>query len=187
MFVLLATLTDESDKDFILGLYRNHYALVRQVIYGITRDRDDLEDLINDSYIRLIKNVSTLQALDCHKTVAYLVYTARSVAINYSSHRGVQGKHLYYGQDADIGDTVVDLGAAVEEIIVYRENVEELYQGLARLPESYRDVLYFRYILGMTDAEIAEKLDITTVSVRQYLARARRVARQRMQEVKIDA
>lgn len=187
MFVLLATLTDESDKDFILGLYRNHYALVRQVIYGITRDRDDLEDLINDSYIRLIKNVSTLQALDCHKTVAYLVYTARSVAINYSSHRGVQGKHLYYGQDADIGDTVVDLAAAVEEKIVCRENVEELYQGLARLPESYRDVLYFRYILGMTDAEIAEKLDITTVSVRQYLTRARRVARQRMQEVKIDA
>jgi len=187
LFVLLATLTDESDKDFILGLYRNHYALVRQVIYGITRDRDDLEDLINDSYIRLIKNVSTLQALDCHKTVAYLVYTARSVAINYSSHRGVQGKHLYYGQDADIGDTVVDLAAAVEEKIVCRENVEELYQGLARLPESYRDVLYFRYILGMTDAEIAEKLDITTVSVRQYLTRARRVARQRMQEVKIDA
>jgi len=187
LFVLLATLTDESDKDFILGLYRNHYALVRQLIYGITRDRDDLEDLINDSYIRLIKNVSTLQALDCHKTVAYLVYTARSVAINYSSHRGVQGKHLYYGQDADIGDTVVDLAAAVEEKIVCRENVEELYQGLARLPESYRDVLYFRYILGMTDAEIAEKLDITTVSVRQYLTRARRVARQRMQEVKIDA
>ena len=187
MFVLLVTLTDESDRELIIVLYRNHYALVRKVIYGITRDRNNIEDLINDSYIRLIKKISTLRALDCHRTVAYLVYTARSVAINYISHRGVQGKHLYYGQDADIGDTVVDLAAAVEERIVYRENVEELYQGLASLPESYKDVLYFRYILGMTDAEIAEKLDITTVSVRQYLTRARRVARQRMQEVKIDA
>ena len=153
MFVLLATLTDESDRELILVLYRNHYALVCKVIYGITRDRNNIEDLINDSYIRLIKNISTLRALDCHKTVAYLVYTARSVAINYISHRGVQSKHLYYGQDADIGDTVVDCAVSVEETIVYRENVEELYQGLVRLPERYKDVLYFRYILGMTDCK----------------------------------
>lgn len=187
MFVLLATLTDESDREFIFGLYRNHYALVRKVIYGITRDSNNIEDLINDSYIRLIEKIFTLRALDCHKTVAYLVYTAKNVAINHIRHRGVQGKYLYYGQDADIADTVVDLAVSVEERIVYRENVEEIYQGLARLPERYKDVLYFRYILGMTDAEIAEKLNITSVGVRQYLTRARRTAKQRMQEVKIDA
>ncbi len=36
-----------------------------------------------------------------------------------------------------------------------------------RLPEKQKDLLYFKYILGMADAEIAEIFEIAPDSVRQ--------------------
>ena len=49
---------------------------MRKVIYGITRDAGSVEDLINDTFVKSIRNISALNTLNCRKIVAYLVYTA---------------------------------------------------------------------------------------------------------------
>ena len=103
---MMAALTDPDDRALILDLYQDHYSLVRKVIYGITRDASRVEDLINDTYIKLIINISSLRTLNCRKTVAYLVYTARSVAIDFIIRRDVQNKHVYYGEDTDLAEKV---------------------------------------------------------------------------------
>ena len=186
MIVMMAALTDPDDRALILNLYQDHYSLVRKVIYGITRDASRVEDLINDTYIKLIINISALRTLNCRKTVAYLVYTARSVAIDFIIRRDVQNKHVYYGEDADLAEKVTDLAATVEEQVIRQEGLGEMYTVIQSLPEKQRDILYFKYILQMDDAEIAEIFKITPASVRQYLTRARRVARQTIQEVNRD-
>ena len=183
LIVMMAALTCPDDRSLMLGLYQDHYSLVRKVIYGITRDASSVEDLINDTYIKLIRNISTLRTLNCCKTVAYLVYTARSVAINFIIRRDVQNKHGYYGEDADLAEKITDLAATVEETVIRQVGVDEMYKVLLSLPEKHKDILYFKYILEMDDAEIADTLQITPASVRQYLTRARRAARQGMQEV----
>ncbi|MDR0292760.1 MAG: sigma-70 region 4 domain-containing protein [Oscillospiraceae bacterium] len=47
---------------------------------------------------------------------------------------------------------------------------------LDKLPERERAVLVYKYVMDMTDNEIAALLDIQPQSVRQYLTRARRNA-----------
>ena len=186
VIVMMAALTSPDDRAMMLGLYQDHYSLVRKVIYGITRDASSVEDLINDTYIKLIRNISALRALNCRKTVAYLVYTARSVAIDFIIRRDVQNKHVYYGEDADRAEKITDLAATVEGRVMRREGLDEMYAVIRSLPGKHSDILYFKYILEMDDAEIAEIFQIIPASVRQYLTRARRAARQRLQEVNRD-
>lgn len=183
MIVMLAALADPDDRALILDLYQDHYSLVRKVIYGITRDASSVEDLINDTFVKLIKNISVLRTLNCRKTVAYLVYTARSVAINFIIRRDVQNKHGYYGADADVTETITDHAATVEERILQQEGLDEMCAVIRSLPGKQRDILYFKYILEMDDVEIAEIFSTTPANIRQYLTRARRVAKQTMQEV----
>jgi RNA polymerase sigma-70 factor (ECF subfamily) len=38
IMIILATLEDDSDKVFMLNLYKNYYGLVRKTIYNITHD-----------------------------------------------------------------------------------------------------------------------------------------------------
>lgn len=179
MILLLASIKDEEDRLFILNLYQEYYGLVRSSIFKITHDMDHVEDLINDTFIKLIGKVSVLRTLNSCKTATYVVYTARSVAINFIKRRDVMNKHMYYGAEEDIAATA-SIYEAVEESILRKEEIEEMVQAIGKLPERERDLLYFKYILEMNDEEIGQILGIATASVRQYLTRSRRKARELM-------
>lgn len=175
--------SDPKNHSFIMTLYQDHSALVRYTIYKITCDKNTVDDLVNDAFIKLMEKVNVLRSLSCHKMVTYVVYTARSVAINYIKHRDVQKKHTYYGSDADMSEKIVDLAATIEEKVVSSETIADMRQAMLDLPEKYREVLNQKYLVGLKDADIAELLEIKSTSVQKYLARARREMKRRMQEV----
>lgn len=57
-----------------------------------------------------------------------------------------------------------------------KERVDLLSRGLEKLPQRDRDILMYRYILEMSDEEIAGLLNIKPGSVRMCLSRARKNA-----------
>ncbi|TEB04876.1 RNA polymerase sigma factor YlaC [Pelotomaculum schinkii] len=175
---IIAALEGDDDKAFMMNLYNDYYGLVRKTVYNITHDADYAEDLTNDTFSKLIEKISLIRTLDSCKLAAYVVYTSKSVAINFIKHRDVQKKHVYFGEDLDLAKKVPSLEDNLEDRIVHQEEIEELGNAILRLPEMHKDLLYFKYILGMADAEIAGILKIAPDSVRQYLTRARRKAKE---------
>jgi RNA polymerase sigma-70 factor (ECF subfamily) len=175
--VIIAALADDNDKAFILNLYHGYYGLVRKTVYNITHDMDVIEDLINDTFIKLIEKISLIRTLDSCKTTSYIVYTSRSVAINLIKHRDVTKRHTFYGQDVDLAEEISVTENSIEDRIIHQEELEAMGNAILKLPEKQKDLLYFKYMLGMDDSEIAEIFDIAPDSVRQYLTRARRNAK----------
>ena len=182
MFVLSTTLTDPEDRDFMMDLYNGHYGLVRSSIHKVVRDTDHLEDLISDTFLKLIGRISTLRTLNCCTLATYVVYTGRSISINFVRNRDVQNKHTYYGLEDDLAGEVADLDDTTEDKVINWEEREELWRAVLRLPEKQKNLLYFKYVLEMHDTEISETLGITPDSVRQYLTRARRAAKKLINE-----
>ncbi|QEY34750.1 sigma-70 family RNA polymerase sigma factor [Caproiciproducens galactitolivorans] len=177
MFLLmLAAMDDSDDKLFMMELYKEYYPLVRKTIYRILLDGRDIDDLVNDVFIKLIEKIPLIRSLDCCKTAAYVVYTSKSVTINYIKHRDVQRKHGFYGGESDMQDEIAGADS-VEDFIIRHETMNSLSNAVLKLPERQRDLLYFKYVLGKTDMEIAQDLSISPDSVREYLTRARRAAK----------
>ena len=178
MFLLmLAAMEDDDDKLLMMDLYKEYYPLVRKTIYRILMDSRDVDDLINDVFIKLIEKIPLIRSLDCCKTAAYVVYTSKSVTINYIRHRDVQRKHTFYGGESDVQDEMPGADNSVEDFIIHHEALDSLSNAVLKLPERQRDLLYFKYVLDKTDMEIAEDLSISPNSVREYLTRARRAAK----------
>lgn len=178
MFIMVISAMESDDnKAFMLNLYNEYYGLVRKTIYNITRDADHAEDLTNDTFIKLIEKVSVIRTLDSCKLAAYVVYTSRSVAINFIKHRDVQKKYAYYGKDLVSPEKIPSQEDSIEAKIIHQEQIEELVKAILKLPEKHKDLLYFKYILEMDDREIAGIFRIAPDSVRQYLTRARRKAK----------
>jgi len=171
MFALLVFQLEESDRTFMLDLYKKYYNLVRKTIFNLTHDNQDIEDLINDVFVKLIDKISIIRSLECCKTTTYVVYTSRSVAINYIKHKQVEKKHMYI---SDKTDFIEDLYDDSEHKLIQKEEIELLIETVLRLPQNQKDLLYFKYMLEMNDNEISEILGIAPDSVRQYLTRARR-------------
>ena len=166
-----------SDKEFIMQLYDDYFKLVRKTIYKIIQNPTDLDDLINDTFLKLIEKISLLRDFSCHKMTAYVVYTSKSIAINYIKHRDVVNKHIYYGMENDLSEVMEDIFDCLEDQILHRLDIEGLRDIILRLPESQKDILVFKYFLEMPDAEIAKTIGISPKSVPQYVKRARNAAK----------
>ncbi|WP_046499232.1 RNA polymerase sigma factor, partial [Syntrophomonas zehnderi] len=158
----------DEDKAFILNLYKDYYGLVRKNIYNITRDSNQIEDLINDTFIKLIEKVSLIRNLDSSKAAVYVVYTSRSVAINHIKHRDIEKKHVYPGGEFDL-EEIPSLDDDIEYRIIHQEEIKEMGKAVLKLPAKHKYLLYLKYMLGMNDKDIAEILNIAPNSVRQYL------------------
>lgn len=188
MFATISAMADYDDRAFMLDLYREYYGLVRKTVFRLADDAGNLEDLINDSFIKLIEKTSLLRTFDSCRLAAYVVYTSRSVAINYLRRRDVRSKHISIFEDVGAAEGVIHDEDSLEDIVINQHELKEMWAAILLLPDRHKDLLYFKYILEMDDAAIAQVLMISPASVRQYLTRARRAARELMDEgVNADA
>jgi RNA polymerase sigma-70 factor, ECF subfamily len=186
MIGILITQLNDDDRAFMLNLYKNYYNLARKTIYSITHDNQKIEDLINDAFVKLIEKISKIRTLDCCSLSVYVVYTVRSVSINHIKHKEVENKHMYYSENMDLAKDILDYEDDTIEKLIRQEEIQLLNVTLSKLPQNQRDLLYFKYILEMSDKQIAEILGIAPSSVRQYLTRARREAKRLIEKESSD-
>lgn len=132
--------------------------------------------------MQLIRKISLLRSFECNILTGYIVITSRNVALSYMRHNKVRNKHLYYGMEDDLAAGLHDSDTSTEEVLVQQENVQELAEAIGKLPEQQRDIIYMKYIINLSDGEIAQQLGISPDSVRVYLHRARRQARAVLQK-----
>ena len=172
LFLLTATIESDTDREFMMRLYTEYYPLMRSKAYGIVREYAIVDDLVNDACVRLIGKISLLRDFDCCKLAAYIVYTVRSVSVDYIRRQSAQNKRVQAGFTAD--DDVADNGKSTEEIMIQSEEIDALRSAVMKLPERERDILHFKYTLEMKDAEIAQTFGIQPSSVRSLISRTRR-------------
>ena len=89
---------ENDDRTYIMDLYINYYGLVFSKIKNITNSTNDVEDLVNDTFVKLIGKISLLRTLSDYKVTTYIVYTAKSTALNFVKRKGIQNKLIFYGE-----------------------------------------------------------------------------------------
>ena len=180
---MTSCIENDDDRTYMMDLYSNYYGLVFSKIKNITNSINDVEDLVNDTFVKLIGKISLLRTLSDYKVTTYIVYTAKSTALDFVKRKGIQNKLMFYGEKEDISEGFYSKGDVnVDNLIIQKEELETLSNAILRLPEKDRDLLYYKYILEMNDVEIAGILNIAPGSVRQYLTRARRKAKELMEK-----
>ena len=81
------------EKDFFERLYHQYKYLMYKTAKYYTSEPAELEDIMQDSVERLLRNTHKLMDIPSCTQAAYLVYTVRSVAINLKRHQSVVAEH----------------------------------------------------------------------------------------------
>ena len=145
----------------------------------------DVEDAINDVFLRLTGVVPLLRSMDCCTLRAYLVSTIRNASYNLAQRRLSKERHSVYDSEGLILSAQPARDNTEDEILRV-EQIETLKQALSRLSDREFTVLSMRYFEEAGDLEIARALDISPKSVRTYLTRARRRLNEIMKEITGD-
>ncbi len=164
----------DGDQLALEQIFHRHYNGLCRFTLALTRSADDVEDLVQDIFVRIWTNRALWNPKG--SVSAYLYKAARNQSVNFiksrktnSSARFVEGDVLPADAPGDLMDEMAnkDIFAAIGEAI-------------ERLPERCRSVFVLNRQEGLTYAEIARVLEISEKTVENQISHALKVLRREL-------
>lgn len=154
-------------------LITNYYIAHRDELlaYAVSRlgDSRQAEDIVQDVFLRLLTSDKMLSEV----TLPALVFAmTRNLVYDYFRHHTAVEQYEHYIKGV-CSELTTD-----ESILSAREVMEQLEQGLARLPENCREIYRMHIYDGMKVGEISRELGEGYKSVEHRLGSARKAMRQ---------
>lgn len=181
--VIISTLDDPQDRNFIMQLYLKYEKLLFSTAWKFTSSHHDAEEIVQDSLERLIRKTSVLRQLERCTLVAYIVSTVRNTAIN---HLRKAGRIKLAETDIDDESEMIDPQLSLDDLLILRERQQKIAATWLNIPEDDRMLLEGKYLLGLSDGELAELAGCKSNSVRMKLTRARRNALKVMLDKEVE-
>lgn len=163
----------ESDRLFLEMLYDNYNGLMFNQARRYFQNQADIEDVVQQSFVKLMKYLPTIRKLNRNILAAYIVNVIRSCSMDIYRKRKIEKETNFSDFFEDFEETVVDdfdLDCMVEKSLC----VEQLTNAILQLPEQDQFVLEAKYLQCWSDSEIAEVLGIKANTVRTRLFRAKK-------------
>lgn len=173
----------EGDREAFALLVAQTLSPLRAFLARHLRDRDEVDDLAQDVYVRAWTKIAELR--DVEKFAGWLWRIARFAAIDRTRQRSAHHRNF---ATTPIEDSVEPAAAEMEAAHwLEREHLRKrVADCLEELPELPRELLRLRYAEGLGYQEIAECVGLNPTQVKARLARARCKIRGRLGPVARD-
>ena len=169
--LLLAADFNEISEPLQEEVYYEFYDLVYGQIMYVLRDHAAVEDIIQESFIKVITNKPVFD--NENKLKAWLRVVSKNTTMNYLR------KNKKYRNQIDVDrvfiseEEMVPSSTNVEHQVESKMMEESIANYLDQLKPEYRLLIEYRWKHGLTYKEIAELLDTREDIVKQRLFRAR--------------
>jgi RNA polymerase sigma-70 factor (ECF subfamily) len=159
-------------------LVKKHSGKAYQVAYGLLGNNHDAEEVVQDAFIKVFKNLKKFRGDSKFTTWLYRIVT--NLARNkYHWHRRRGAEVNVSISDSMPGETnsldmdIPDMKCEPLKMLEYAEVEENLKTALERIPEKLREVIILRHFEEMSYSDIASILNCELGTVKSRLARAR--------------
>lgn len=174
--MLFLTINDIEERARAEALYYGNRMLMYKIAYDILGDKQQAEDTVHESFVRIIKNLHKIDINNCSRTRNYLVIICRNVAIDmYNKMKRIS--IVDYEPDEILSDESDD----PLDILINKESVERLTTAIMELKPIYRDVILLRYVHEFNCEEIAEQLCINVEAVKKRIARGKKILAEKLE------
>ena len=160
----------EATVDDVETLVRRHSRFVFQVAYSVLRHREDAEDAVQETFIRLMRQ----DLAEIEDARLWLARVAWRCALDRVR------KHPEEPLEDALAATLASPETGAEQRVLEQQMQALLERMVERLPRDLREAVRLSTVEEMTSAEVALVLDIPEASVRTRLFRARQLLREKM-------
>jgi RNA polymerase sigma-70 factor (ECF subfamily) len=164
----LAIVFNVEDRAALEQLSRDFRGSLLSYFGRRTKDRADLEDMVQEVFMRLIRRGST-SALACENLSAYVFETAGSVL---KDRLRKHVTHRVAAHEPFDSDRHSDVDCSPERVLLGKERLARATAVLLELPERTRVIFVLRRLEGMHFKDIAARLGISVSAVEKHMQRA---------------
>lgn len=155
------------DVSAYTDLVRAYQGIALRVAYLVLGDANEAEDATQVAFMKAHRALGRFRAGADFRP--WLLRIVRNEALNRRRSAGRRaGLALRVASDPVSGDAA----PSPETVVVRGDDRRQLLEALEQLPAGLREVIEYRYFLGLSEAETARALGIATGTVKSRSARA---------------
>ncbi|MBG9732947.1 RNA polymerase sigma factor [Paenibacillus alvei] len=169
------------DEGIYIQLYNDYRGVLLRHAYRFVRNQQDAEDVVQEAYIRIIRNLHRYN-FSC-KIITWMQMIVRNLCIDLIRQRKRKPtSHFveyisYDNQDHPTLESLQDQHDGPEQQVLEQENQKQVLNMMNGLPEAYRDVFQLRYLSEYSLAEISSMLSLEINTVKSRLFRGKKYLR----------
>lgn len=178
---VFATLVEPVSQSSIEEIYLKYRRLMYATAGKFTQNEEDQKDIVQTAMERLIKIFSDPKAKKRCISAGYIVFTIRSVSIDFFRKQNREAEHCISIEDDRLAEIAIDTDS-IDNFLLRSDSDKRLWDLWSKLSAEDRILLEGKHILDFSDEELASILKCKTASVRMKLTRARRRAMKLLSE-----
>ncbi|HEU0013534.1 MAG TPA: sigma-70 family RNA polymerase sigma factor [Longimicrobium sp.] len=166
----------------LLGRYERP---VFSIIYRMIRDREQAEDLAQETFVRVFNNIGRYDPR--YKFSSWIFKIATNLTIDWIRRKEVDTVSIDGSRNALSADeieatsiTVVSRDENPEELLEAKQLGSEIESAIGKLRPEYRAAILLRHVDGREYQEIAEILSLPLGTVKTYIHRGRNELREHL-------
>jgi RNA polymerase sigma-70 factor (ECF subfamily) len=163
----------ESDID-LAALVETHSALLFRVAYSLLHSHDEAEDIVQDTFLRVLERPSSLPEVRDHRV--WLVRIAWNLALDRLRRRKSRPS------DSEFVDTLIAPDTPADRTLEDIRHIQAVLREIDRLPALERQTLLLSSLEELETAEIASITSRSEAAVRGLVFRARTRLRERLEK-----
>lgn len=157
-------------KDFE-KIYKDTYNQTLKFIVVKCNNIDDINDIIQDTYIELLKIIKKKQPLEIDNLNNYILGIANNIIKRHYYKKKKENIVFYYSKDEDNAELEIKDNFDLEQDIITKENVAQVWNYLKNKNIEITKIFYLYFALGLKISNIAEELEMTESNVKNKIYR----------------
>ncbi len=158
------------DSKALEALYNRYSPILYTLIKKIVTDEAAAEEVLSDVFVIIWRKANRFD-FSTGNVYTWIISLTRNKAVDYLKHQQVNGALKQYDDDFENKFILPKLSPAIDQLDIktalhIKTNVET---ALNKLTDAQQYVIYLAYYEGLTQKEIAEKLNIPLPTVKSKI------------------
>ena len=147
-----------------------------KVACGITRDKQLAEDAVQESFLRISKNLERLADIYSPETRGYILTITRNASLSVLKVRnGITDRECPLDEIENVQES-----CDLEQEVISKVGFEELVSTIRELPKIYADVLYMDWVMDLSIHEISVQLGLQEDTVKKRINRGKKTLQKQL-------
>ena len=166
-------------------LLNRHKRAIFQIILKIVRNREETEDLVQETFMRAFHSLASYRSEFRFSTWLYKI--AANCAIDFLRKKKIEALSLdkpVETQDGEVGIDLPDTSFNPEEKLWEKQRQISIGEAIDSLPDKYREVILHRHRDDQSYEEIAQILKLPVGTVKARIFRARELLKKKLKGIR---
>ena len=153
-------------------IYNKTYSNVLKYIVCKCQNLDDVNELVQDSYVEFYQALERRRLVKLEDETAYMIGIAKNVVRKYYRNQYKEKSNLlYFSKDKEDSQMEFSDDMDLEGNFIRQENVAQIWNYLNSKNVVIAKIFYLYYALGLKIAEISKELEMNESTVKNNIYR----------------